>query len=52
MTRVIIYHAGQCDPKKCTALRLKKFGEAEVVEKIRLIPSGCIFLNPFSAKTL
>lgn len=52
MTRVIIYHAGQCDPKKCTALRLKKFGEAEVVEKVRLIPSGCIFLNPFSAKAL
>ena len=52
MTRVIIYHAAQCDPKKCTAMRLKKFGEADVVDKLRLIPTNCIFLNPFSQKAL
>ncbi len=48
MPRIIIYHAKQCDPKKCTTLRMKRHNLVEVVYRIRLIPHGAVVLNPFS----
>lgn len=46
--RIVVYHAGQCDPKKCTALKLKRHGLIEVVHKIRFLPKRAVVLNPFS----
>ena len=46
--RITIYHAAQCDPKKCTGLRLKRRGLARVVTKTRFLPKRAIVLNPFS----
>jgi pre-rRNA-processing protein TSR3 len=46
--RITIYHAAQCDPKKCTGLRLKRRGLARIVTKIRFLPKRAIVLNPFS----
>jgi pre-rRNA-processing protein TSR3 len=48
--KIVIYHAGQDDPKKCSALKLKRFRLARVVHKIRALPRGAIVLNPFSEK--
>ena len=48
--RIIVYHAGQCDPKKCTALKLKRHGLIEIVKRIKLIPRGAIVLNPLAEK--
>jgi len=48
--RIIVYHAGQCDPKKCTALKLKRHGLVEIVRRTRLIPKGAIVLNPLAEK--
>ena len=45
--RVTIYHANQCDPKRCTGLKLKRHGLARVVNKIRFLPKRAIVLNPF-----
>jgi pre-rRNA-processing protein TSR3 len=46
--RVTIYHAAQDDPRKNTALRLKRRGLARIVTKVRFLPKRAIVLNPFS----
>ena len=45
--RLTIYHANQCDPKRCTGLKLKRHGFARVVKSIRFLPRRAIVLNPF-----
>jgi pre-rRNA-processing protein TSR3 len=45
--RLTIYHADQCDPKRCTGLKLKRHGLARVVNSIRFLPKRAIVLNPF-----
>jgi rRNA small subunit aminocarboxypropyltransferase len=45
--RITIYHAAQDDPKKNTALRLKRRGLSRIVTKIRFLPKRAIVLNPF-----
>ena len=46
--RVIVYHANQCDPKKCTGTRLGKMKRAKIVQSMRQIPPGAVVLNPVS----
>ena len=46
--KIVVYHAGQCDPKKCTALKLKRHGLIRVVSQIKLLPKRAVVLNPFS----
>lgn len=46
--RIVVYHAGQCDPKKCTALKLKRHGLIRIVPQIRFLPKQAVVLNPFS----
>lgn len=46
--KILIYHAGQCDPKKCTSLKLRRFGLATIVHRIKSIPWGSVVLDPFS----
>ena len=51
MIPVLIYDKCQCDPKKCTAKRMMKFGLGKEVG-LSNIPSGAIVLSPFSDKAL
>ncbi len=46
--RLTVYHANQCAPKRCTGLKLKRFGLVRVVNKIKFLPRRAIVLNPFS----
>jgi pre-rRNA-processing protein TSR3 len=46
--RIVIYHAKQCDPKKCTALKLHRHGLARLVPRMRFLPKRAVVLNPFS----
>jgi pre-rRNA-processing protein TSR3 len=46
--RLTIYHANQCDPKRCTGLKLKRHGLARLVNKIKFLPKRAVVLNPFS----
>jgi pre-rRNA-processing protein TSR3 len=48
--KITIYHANQCDRKKCTGLKLKHHGLARIVTKTRFLPKRAIVLNPFSEK--
>ena len=47
--RITIYHANQCDPKRCTGLKLKHHGKARIVNRTRYLPKRAVVLNPFSA---
>jgi pre-rRNA-processing protein TSR3 len=49
---VVIYHAGQDDPKRNTALRLARFGKARLVDKVDKCPHQAVLLNPFAKKAL
>ena len=46
--KVVVYNARQCDPKKCTALKLKRFGFVRQVVQLRFLPKRAVVLNPFS----
>ncbi len=48
----MIYRISQCDPKKCTALKLIKHKKAKIITKKKIIPKKGIILNPFAEKAL
>jgi len=48
--KINVYHAKQCDPKKCSTLKLKRFGMVRVVSRVKFLPKGAVILNPFSEK--
>ena len=49
MLRVLVHDRCQCDPKKCTAKRMMRFGLAE---KIGQAPKGSVVLSPFAEQAL
>ncbi len=48
--RIVVYHAKQCDPRKCSALKLRRHNFVRVVHQARGLPRGAVILNPFSAR--
>jgi len=50
--RLLAYHAGQCDPKKCTSLRLKRFGLLALVPRPSGLPRGAVVLTPKAEQAL
>lgn len=48
--KIVVYHARQCDPRKCSALKLKRHNLVWIVHQPRALPSGAVILNPFSKK--
>jgi pre-rRNA-processing protein TSR3 len=51
MIRILVHDKGQCDPKKCTAKRMIRFGLAKDVN-VRSIPRGSVILSPFAEQAL
>ena len=46
--RIVVYQAKQCDPKKCTALKLKRHGMVRTVSQMKFLPKRAVVLNPLS----
>lgn len=50
--RLVVYNARECDPKKCTTVRLGRAGKIEVVYQVRDLPGRALLLDPFAPKAL
>ncbi|HOQ20703.1 MAG TPA: ribosome biogenesis protein, partial [Methanothermobacter sp.] len=50
--RIVVYHAEECDRKKCTSLKLARMGKLRIVTSPKRIPRGSIVLNPFAERAL
>jgi len=48
--KIVVYHAKQCDPRKCSALKLKRHNLVWIVHSTRELPRGAVILNPFSPR--
>jgi pre-rRNA-processing protein TSR3 len=49
---LVIYYAGEDDPKKNTALQLAKHGKARLVDDVKKVPPQSVLLNPFAKKAV
>ncbi|UCF08873.1 MAG: DUF367 family protein [Thermoplasmata archaeon] len=47
---LFIFHTEQCDPKRCTGMKLKRLGYAKVVKRLAQLPHDAILLNPAAEK--
>lgn len=52
LPNIYCLHYNECDPKKCTALKLKKFELLKIIPAIRSRLKKAIILNPFSRSEL
>ncbi|MCK9151713.1 DUF367 family protein [Methanobacterium alcaliphilum] len=50
--KVTVYHAEECDRKKCTTFKMAKKGKFKIVYHLNQIPRGAILLNPFAKKSV
>ncbi len=50
--RLVVYHADEDDPKKCTARKLNRFALCALVDRPTALPPGGILLDPFAEKAL
>ena len=47
-----IFHKRECDPKKCTALKLSRLGLTNIVYRIGGLPTNSLLLYPYCNSTL
>lgn len=52
MIPLYVYDEGQCDPKKCTAKKMIRFGIVRQIPSIKRIPHGSIILDPTAEKAV
>jgi len=50
--RLVAYDARQCDPKRCTARKLARFGFVMIVLRPASVPRGSIVLAPTAERAL
>jgi pre-rRNA-processing protein TSR3 len=49
---LLVYHANEDDPKKCSAKKLHKFGYVHLESSMNKLPRKALLLNPFAEKSL
>jgi pre-rRNA-processing protein TSR3 len=50
--RLVVYNARECDPKRCTAVRLHRAGKIQMTYRLEELPSKAILLDPFAQKAI
>jgi pre-rRNA-processing protein TSR3 len=50
--RIVIYNMRECDPKKCTAVKLGRLGLAKLVHSPGMLTFGSLLLYPFAQKII
>ena len=50
--KIYCVHYNECDPRKCTALKLKKFNLQKIIKHFKGNIRKSIILNPFAQKVL
>jgi len=50
--KLVVYNARECDPKRCTAVRLHRAGKIQMTYKLQELPSKAILLDPFAQKAI
>lgn len=50
--KVVVYHAEECDPKRCTTRRLAKHNLLKMVLNLNQLPKGAIILDPLALKAV
>lgn len=50
--KITVFHANECDKKKCTAFKMEKQKNCKIVYNTNQIPRGAIILNPFAEKAV
>ncbi len=50
--RLYAYHAGQCDPKKCTSRKLERLGLLTFVPRASSLPAGTLLLTPEAERAM
>ncbi|MDR2967290.1 MAG: DUF367 family protein [Methanobacteriaceae archaeon] len=50
--KITIFHANECEKKKCTSYKMEKLGKCKLIYKVNQIPKGAIVLNPFAQKSV
>ena len=50
--KITVFHADECDRKKCTSIKMEKLGKCRLVYNINKIPGGAIVLNPYAEKAV
>jgi pre-rRNA-processing protein TSR3 len=50
--KLVVFHANEDDPKKCSARKLQRFGYASLVKTMRRLPYHALLLDPFAEKSL
>ncbi len=50
LIKLYILHMKECDPKKCSGLRLSRSGFARIITRPSYLPIGTTILDPFAVK--
>lgn len=50
--KITVFHANECDRKKCTSIKMEKLGNCKLIYDINRIPSGAIVLNPYAERAV